>query len=61
MSYQGGPEGPAVKAVISGYLEQTESNVALLNWQQLAAAVQPNLPNSYVNWAAPNARKVKSQ
>lgn len=44
--------------VINAYLRQGESNVALLNWEYLAAPVLPTLPASYVNWAAPNARKV---
>lgn len=54
----GFPDGPAVTAVVGSYLEQGQSNVALLNWEELAAPVLPSMFNSYVNWAAPNARKV---
>ncbi|XP_059046422.1 lipase member H-B-like [Achroia grisella] len=56
--FRGNPQGPAVTAVIKSYLEQGKSNVALLNWEKLAAPVLPSVFNSYANWAAPNARKV---
>ncbi|XP_031762870.2 lipase member H-B-like, partial [Galleria mellonella] len=56
--FRGNPRGPAVTAVINSYLEQGKSNVALLNWEKLAAPVLSNMFNSYVNWAASNAKKV---
>ncbi|XP_038214592.1 phospholipase A1-like [Zerene cesonia] len=56
--FTGFPTGPAVEAVIKAYLEQGENNVALLNWEQLAAHSMSSIPNSYLNWAAPNARKL---
>ncbi|XP_049867905.1 phospholipase A1-like [Pectinophora gossypiella] len=56
--FTGRPEGPAVTAVIKAYLGQNNSNVALLNWEHMAAIVPPGLVRSYVNWAAPNARKL---
>lgn len=54
----GQPTGPAVLAVMRAYLERGESNVALLNWERLAADETSSVPNSYINWAAPNARQV---
>ncbi|KAJ2950059.1 hypothetical protein O0L34_g11398 [Tuta absoluta] len=54
--FTGRPEGPAVAAVIKAYLEQDESNVALLNWEHLAAPLQANLANAYLARVAPNAR-----
>ncbi|XP_063530284.1 lipase member H-like [Cydia strobilella] len=56
--FKGKPTGPAVTALMEAFLERKDSNVALLNWQGLAAAVAPNLADSYLKWAAPNARKL---
>ncbi|CAK1540568.1 unnamed protein product [Leptosia nina] len=56
--FSGFPNGPAVQGVIKTYLGQGESNVALLNWEHLAANSLSSIPNSYINWAAPNARKL---
>ncbi|RVE55120.1 hypothetical protein evm_000018 [Chilo suppressalis] len=56
--FTGHPQGPAVMAIINSYLERADSNVVLLNWQEMAASNYPNMATSYVNWAAPNARKV---
>ncbi|XP_061703904.1 lipase member H-B-like [Cydia pomonella] len=56
--FTGKPTGPAVTALMSTFLEREDSNVALLNWQGLAAAVVSNFTESYLKWAAPNARKL---
>ncbi|XP_061381988.1 phospholipase A1-like [Danaus plexippus] len=56
--FTGIPTGPAVTAVIKTYLEQGESNVALLNWDYLASKPMPSLASSYVNFAVPNARQL---
>ncbi|XP_045447567.1 lipase member I-like [Melitaea cinxia] len=56
--FTGVPTGPAVTAVIKAYLDQEESNVALLNWERLASGQTASLASSYVNWAAPNARQL---
>ncbi|CAH0714450.1 unnamed protein product, partial [Brenthis ino] len=56
--FTGVPNGPAVKEIIKAYIKQGESNVALLNWDYLASALMSSLANSYVNWAAPNARQL---
>ncbi|CAH2265790.1 jg7967 [Pararge aegeria aegeria] len=56
--FTGFPTGPAVTGIITAYLEQEESNVALLNWEYLASSPTPGLATSYVNWAAPNARQL---
>ncbi|KAJ8721449.1 hypothetical protein PYW07_002224 [Mythimna separata] len=55
---QSHPTGPAVTAVIKAYLEQGQSNVALLNWDRLAASIHNSIPQSYLNWAIPNALKL---
>ncbi|XP_061704064.1 lipase member H-B-like [Cydia pomonella] len=54
----GKPTGPAVTAVVGAFLRRGDCNVALLDWQGLAAAEAPSLADSYLNWAAPNARKL---
>ncbi|CAH2076559.1 unnamed protein product, partial [Iphiclides podalirius] len=54
----GHPNGPAVTAVVTAYIQDGNSNVALLNWQDLASMALPGFASSYVNWAAPNARKL---
>ncbi|XP_013187093.1 lipase member H-B-like [Amyelois transitella] len=56
--FSGFPNGPAVTAVITTYLNQGGYNVALLNWQELAAPVLPSMFNSYLNWAYPNAKRL---
>ncbi|XP_047991944.1 lipase member H-B-like [Leguminivora glycinivorella] len=56
--FTGKPTGPAVRAVITAFLDRKDCNVALLNWEMLAAAVVPSLADSYLKWAAPNARKL---
>ncbi|KAL4716380.1 hypothetical protein ACJJTC_006742 [Scirpophaga incertulas] len=56
--FTGYPEGPAVSAVINSYLDRGDSNVVLLNWKEMAASIYPNIANSYLRWAAPNARKL---
>lgn len=45
-------------AIIKAYLEQGQSNVALLNWDRLAAVVNGQIPATYLNRAVPNAIKV---
>lgn len=54
----GHPKGPAITAVINSYLEQGKSNVVLFNWEEMAASIYSNMISSYLNWAAPNAKKV---
>ncbi|KOB72522.1 Vitellogenin, partial [Operophtera brumata] len=56
--FTGYPKGPAITAVISAYLSLGKYNVALLNWEKLAAYALPGLINSYMNWALPNAMQV---
>ncbi|XP_047507166.1 phospholipase A1 VesT1.02-like [Pieris napi] len=56
--FTGFPTGPAVLGVMRAYLEQGESNVALLNWEHLAANSLSTIPSSYINWAVPNARQL---
>ncbi|XP_068632649.1 lipase member H-B-like [Battus philenor] len=56
--YTGRPNGPAVTAVITAYIQEGKSNVALLNWQKLASMALPGFATSYMSWAAPNARKL---
>ncbi|XP_023937143.2 phospholipase A1 [Bicyclus anynana] len=56
--FTGIPNGPAVTEIVTVYLRQGESNVALLNWEYLASSQTPGLANSYANWAAPNARQL---
>ncbi|XP_075974657.1 lipase member H-like isoform X2 [Anticarsia gemmatalis] len=53
--FTGHPNGPAVTAIIKAYLEQGQSNVALLNWDRLAAPIHNTIASSYLNWAVPNA------
>ncbi|KAJ8730736.1 hypothetical protein PYW08_002149 [Mythimna loreyi] len=52
------PTGPAVTGLIKAYLEQGQSNVALLNWDRLAAQTHDSIPHSYLSWAVPNALKL---
>ncbi|KAH9631222.1 hypothetical protein HF086_005993 [Spodoptera exigua] len=54
------PYGPAVTAIIKAYLEQGQNNVALLNWDRLAAAVNGQIPATYLSRAVPNAIKVSA-
>lgn len=54
--FTGGPNGPAVKEVISAYLEKGNYNVVLLNWEYLASPITQNFAGSYLNWAVPNAK-----
>ncbi|CAG4982164.1 unnamed protein product [Parnassius apollo] len=56
--FTGRPNGPAVTAVITAYIQDGNSNVALLNWQELASMALPSFASSYLNWAVPNARKL---
>ncbi|VVC87189.1 unnamed protein product [Leptidea sinapis] len=56
--FTGNPNGPAVTGVVRAYLERGESNVALLNWEHLAADTMSSFTSSYVKWAAPNARQL---
>ncbi|XP_026733047.1 lipase member H-like [Trichoplusia ni] len=56
--FTGHPNGPAVTAVIQAYLDQGQSNVILLNWDRLAAALNNQISSSYLNRAVPNAIKV---
>ncbi|XP_045768539.1 phospholipase A1-like [Maniola jurtina] len=56
--FTGNATGPAVTAIITAYLEQGESNVALLDWTYLASSPTPGIVSSYATWAAPNARKL---
>lgn len=57
--FAGHPGGPAIRGVISAYLSQGSCNVVLLDWRHQAAHTRPSMANSYLNWAAPNARKVR--
>ncbi|KAL0831353.1 hypothetical protein ABMA28_002181 [Loxostege sticticalis] len=56
--FTGHPKGPAITAVINSYLEQGKSNVVLFNWEEMAASIYSNMISSYLNWAAPNAKKL---
>ncbi|CAH0702380.1 unnamed protein product [Spodoptera exigua] len=58
--FTGHPYGPAVTAIIKAYLEQGQNNVALLNWDRLAAAVNGQIPATYLSRAVPNAIKVSA-
>ncbi|XP_047019140.1 lipase member H-like [Helicoverpa zea] len=59
--FTGHPNGFAVTSVIKAYLEQGQSNVALLNWDRLAAVQNNQMSGSYLKWAAPNAIKLGSE
>ncbi|GBP42532.1 Lipase member H-A [Eumeta japonica] len=56
--FTGRPDGPAMTALVLAYLGQDEYNVFLLDWEYLASVLLPTIPNSYLNWAAPNAREL---
>ncbi|XP_011551590.3 phospholipase A1 VesT1.02 [Plutella xylostella] len=56
--FTGHPGGPAIRGVISAYLSRGSCNVVLLDWRHQAAHTRPSMANSYLNWAAPNARKL---
>ncbi|XP_053612459.1 lipase member H-B-like isoform X2 [Plodia interpunctella] len=57
--FSGFPNGTAVTVVVNTFLKDGRYNVALLNWQKLAAPVLPGgIANSYLNWAFPNSKKL---
>ncbi|XP_061728123.1 lipase member H-B-like [Cydia pomonella] len=50
-------DGSGGDAVAGAFLRRGDCNVALLDWQGLAAAEAPSLADSYLNWAAPTQER----